>query len=268
MVILGCSGGYITATRGIPSRTSAEINKLAAVLGEDPMALNREGVCFLSSANGDVLAFNREVCLRRDTQRPNYLLFGDSHAAHYWSALHEEAKDWNVLQATASKCKPVLHPDGAPYCVELMNFILNEFIPKEKLDGVIVAARWRDAHLPALLETVDYLKKFVGTIIIIGPGVEYRKPLPRLLIDQVRGGDREVVAKARHSEQMKFDRLFAEALAGKNVHYVSPYKTLCGASDCLVVNDDGTPLQHDYGHLSREGALFLVRKWRSAEEYW
>ena len=49
-----------------------------------------------------------ETCLKPDPARPNYLLVGDSHAAHLWSGLSLAMPEVNLMQATASLCRPAI----------------------------------------------------------------------------------------------------------------------------------------------------------------
>ena len=55
------------------------------------------------------------------------------------------------------------------------------------------------------------------------------------------------------------------ALAGhRNVVYLSPYRALCPqpAQACRTTVGDVVPVQWDYGHLTADGADFLVKNWR------
>ena len=48
--------------------------------------------------------------MKPDPTRPNYLLVGDSHAAHLWFGLSSAMPEVNVMQATASMCRPAVLP--------------------------------------------------------------------------------------------------------------------------------------------------------------
>src|SRR6201999_4482122 len=66
----------------------------------------RSGVCF--TPPDDVL---EEACLALDAHKTNWLLWGDSFAAHYYYGLHgvTEAAGVHLLQATQPACRPTLN---------------------------------------------------------------------------------------------------------------------------------------------------------------
>jgi hypothetical protein len=46
--------------------------------------------------------------MKPDGKRPNYLLVADSHAAHLWFGLSTSMPEVNLMQATASACRPAV----------------------------------------------------------------------------------------------------------------------------------------------------------------
>ncbi len=91
------------------------------------------------------LTLKRVFACRR--ARRIYLILGDSHAAHIWRALSEEVRPANLMQASASGCRPLLglQVQGRRRCTALMSYIFDTFLPGNKVDGVVLAARWKEA---------------------------------------------------------------------------------------------------------------------------
>jgi hypothetical protein len=54
----------------------------------------------------------------------------------------------------------------------------------------------------------------------------------------------------------------AQALgaAGDRVRYVSILRELCGTRRCRTTTASGVPTQFDYGHLTYEGAAYILSK--------
>src|SRR5207302_1138419 len=71
--------------QGLPGRFSPEVLKVAAQMNYDSRSNNyfRAGACFLDR-DDKLSALESNGCLRRDESKENYLLIGDSYAAHLW----------------------------------------------------------------------------------------------------------------------------------------------------------------------------------------
>ena len=109
--VLTAMGLLLLALHGLPSRYSPQ--QLALVSNIDNAFSAREGTCFIESGVSKARHLDAEDCLRQDPSRKNYLLIGDSHAAHLWSGLQKVFPGINFLQATASNCAPYRVRRGA-----------------------------------------------------------------------------------------------------------------------------------------------------------
>jgi peptidoglycan/LPS O-acetylase OafA/YrhL len=241
----------------IPSRAE----HVLAYTNYDGASIVRRGACFISKDN-DV--YDKDDCLALKPDQKNFLLIGDSHAAHLWPGLQAAYPNVNFLQATASGCKPHIGTGGERRCTELMRFIFEKFVPRTHVDGIILSARWNDGDIRNAKVTAETLRPYAGRIFISGPIIEYDQPLPRLLalaltnkLDQTA-----FVAKYRRRSQEETDRLFASALADDPGRYLSVYRTLCDPQ-CAIWANEQVPLQFDYGHLTREGSILLAFRFGS-----
>lgn len=227
----------------------------------------RRHVCFIKNNPPDKFStFDHEECLKRDPVKPDYLLIGDSYAAHLWKGLAEEFSEINVMQMNVSGCQPdaVVRRRFKP-CDDMLDYLRDEYLPQAGLDGIIIAGRWRSRHTGELRSYINSLKDHVDEVVVIGPVAEYDGTLPRLLLDRKFEGDTTQADKAIVRSKKTLSRVI-EAFAKEDGHnFVPQYDILCPGDDCLHVLKDGTPIVYDHGHLTFEGARFVAAGVRS---YW
>jgi peptidoglycan/LPS O-acetylase OafA/YrhL len=262
LVVAGLTGALLAVSRGAAWRYPASARRIMAYEGYDVGALWRYGTCFITP---EAPHFRANVCLRIDASRPNFLLMGDSHAAHYWYGLTKAFPEVNVLQANASGCRPVIggsvqHHEG---CRQMRRYLIEEFLPRHRMDAVILAASWYndDTDLKYLPHTLALIKRHAGKVYLVGPITLYDSPLPGLLANDLRFG----IATTDRHRLKKIAALDAkmEAIAQANgVTYVSAYRSLCPDATCETLAAPGVPVQWDDGHLTADGSVLLSRKWR------
>ena len=97
--------GLVLVAGGAPSRFPQRVVAIGSYLAYDSSAAFRTGRCFLLTNRQK---FDVQTCMTPDLERPNYLLLGDSHAAHLWLGLSSALSDVNVMQASASMCRPAV----------------------------------------------------------------------------------------------------------------------------------------------------------------
>lgn len=210
----------------------------------------RAGTCFISSRTADAHDFSEDVCLKLDKQKPNYLLIGDSFAAHLWYGLNQ-AFDANILQATASGCKPTLRTTGSDYCMEIMQRILGHFVVEHRVDAVIISARWQEQHVEEISETVAYLKNHTDKVIVLGPSIEYQRSFPLLLARQ--DGTPLFLDKAR-KDQHSLSGSIQNAVESAGGIFISMEDVICPDGHCLLLTEGGKPVHFDYAHFTMEGS--------------
>lgn len=272
--ILGLSGAVMAVLVGLglvmmPLSTARwnlpeDVTKTLAVVDVDWHTTMRVGTCFLNSDDADRSQLDQDDCLKISTDKPNVLLIGDSHGAHLWAGLHEVFPNVNFLEATAAGCKPVDNPIGQRHCTALMHFVFDDYLPKHHVDAIIISARWKDFDLAALLATTQHIKGFADKIIVMGPTVEYRGALPRLVAMSMIKQDPSVVERGRLAEQQRTDAQFDAALRGTDVRYFSVYHAICPDDHCTTLSRDGLPMSFDYGHFTRNGSIFVAERIKAA----
>ncbi|AYG70159.1 MULTISPECIES: acyltransferase family protein [unclassified Rhizobium] len=238
-----------------------EGERLAAYLDYDENPVYRLGTCFMFGHIDSIADFQNQACLNASTTKPNVLIVGDSHAAHLWSGLNGAMRDMNVMQATATGCKPVLGARGERGCVQLMNMVFDEYLQRQPIDILVLSARWIRQDTPDVSRTLEMLRGKVGKIVVFGPIVEYYHPLPRLLGQSDWRNDTSILVTARNNEQRGTDEELAHAVTAAGASYVSTYSLLCPENgDACTTLTEGVPVQWDYGHLTAEGSTLVATR--------
>lgn len=249
---------------GAPFRFPKRVAQIGAYLGYDPSAAFRAGRCYLS---GNRQQLDVETCLKLDARRPNYLLVGDSHAAHLWLGLSKAMPDVNIMQATAGACRPAAQPVSrldTRSCPKLMQFVFNDFLARNKVDKVLLAASWKDEDLPALSATLEALKEKGLDVVVFGPIVEYDSALPRLLADEILRRDPSIANGMRTSGIHERDRAMNRLVTASGATYISVYDTICRGGHCDEFAEGDVPMQFDAGHLTAEGSVEIGRRLSAA----
>jgi hypothetical protein len=262
-------GAGILVTKGFPSRYPEEAVKVASFLENTDATTDaqyRVGSCFLTSKNA-FQDFKPSVCLQESNRMRNVLLLGDSHAAQLWFGLSSVFTDVNLMQATASGCKPTLDQSHSVEhkCSRLMEYIFSDYLKTHHIDTLIIAARWDGADLQPLQRTLTWAHSLGIEVVLFGPIIQYDSALPRLLATSIRSNDAAIPALHRVAYYESLDADMSRlVLTAPGVRYISYFKMLCPQSACLEYAGAGVPLQSDYGHLTSRGSLLVATKIRDA----
>jgi len=260
-------GAGIVATNGLPFRYPVDAVKVASFMENSDRktdAQYRAGTCFLTSKN-TYMDFSPSICLQEDPHKRNLLLLGDSHAAQLWYGLDSIFQEVNLMQATASGCKPTVNQSSSAdrMCSRLMGYIFSDFLKANRVDVLVLAARWDASDSGALKQTLMWAHERGMKVILFGPIVQYDSALPRLLALSIKSNNPAIPALHRIAYYERLDADMAQlAQIDPDVRYISYFKMLCGHNSCVEYADSGVPLQSDYGHLTSNGSVLVARKIR------
>lgn len=255
--------GFVVATPFVARaywQVPERIERIGQFIRYRPVPNPRTGQCFLTT-HDTFAAFDRERCLRMAADRPNVLLFGDSHAAHFYRSL-AAIDGINVLQANASGCRPVASPVGEARCTALMRYVTDDFLPRNRVDTVILSALWHDGDWPALERQIAHMRRYADHVVIFGPIVEYDRALPRVLAQALYRRDPSIVDRHRVARRQALDAMLAARAPATGATYVSVYRAMCPGGRCTLWTDDGNPIQFDYGHLTLQGSKLVIDRVR------
>jgi peptidoglycan/LPS O-acetylase OafA/YrhL len=248
----------VLGSRGLPGRFSPQTDRYAGYLSYNPDTYFRNGTCFISN-RFRYRDFPPATCLAISATKRNVLLMGDSHAAHLYYGLQHLMPGINVLQATSSGCLPIVDPAGTESCRLLMRFIYGDFLPSHRVDLIVLSDYWAPADLARLAPTLDWAAAQGLPVAILGPVPIYDHALPLLLAESQHWGEPDLVQHHALPGREPLDDALRQLAKAHGVSYGSPYRVLCPGGRCASLTPDDTPVQFDYGHLTREGSLMVAR---------
>jgi hypothetical protein len=215
----------------------------------------RTGTCFLDAPDQHL----RPECVAIRRDRPNVLLLGDSYAAHIWRALAEQFPGFNLMQANAATCLPVIETHGARYCTQLVQHMLGRFIADAGVSRVVLAASWRPSDIEMVEATIRAIRGKGVAVTVIGPVNEYDGEVPRLLATAIRAGDPSRIRRYRLNGPAKVDQLLRPRVEAAGGRYISLINLECPGGLCRPLTPGGAPFHFDGAHLTPEGARALAR---------
>ncbi|MEH6727900.1 MAG: SGNH hydrolase domain-containing protein, partial [Hyphomicrobiales bacterium] len=234
----------------------------------------RYGQCFYGSKLNSFSVYDKDECLRIDSSRKNVLLIGDSHAAHWYFALKKVFPEANILQATASGCRPLLDTGKSKRCTDLRDFIFDEFLPQNSVDTIILSARWREDEIERqLVNTLDFLTGFSKEIYVFGPTIEYSESLPFIYLRKLRFSDEANMQRAELNsnidrwigrESFSLSDNTASRVSETSAKYISIVDLVCPNNKCLSLTPEGKLINFDSSHFTLEGSEYLVEKMKSS----
>lgn len=252
--------GLTLMVSGAPFRFPERVVAIASYLAYDPSLTFRSGHCYLATNRQQL---DVQTCMKLDVKRPNYLLVGDSHAAHLWFGLSSAMPEVNLMQATASACRPAVERTSlldSRACPRLMQFVFNDFLVNHRVDKILLAASWKDEDIPGLSDTLETLVSRGLDVVVLGPIVEYEGALPRLLADEILRDSPSIASAMRTPGIAKRDRVLRRMVTAKGATYLSVYDSVCRDGRCDEFAEGDIPLQFDAGHLTAEGSVEVGRR--------
>ncbi len=249
-------------SQGAPWRFSPPEVELARYIYFDPDSKEdvfRNGVCFVNKPS----EFSAAKCLPEKPGQKKLLVMGDSHAAAMWSGLDRVLEGVNVMQVTAPRCIPVLHqpPRQEADCAKLMEYALTSYLMSHQVDVVMLQAFWYAEFLPAIGETVVWLREHNIPVILVGPIPVYDSQLPRLLAFSIRQKD-PLMPRAHlvRTIQPLDQQMAALARDTWHVPYVSLVDLLCKEGSCIEYAAPGVPFLSDADHMTKAGSILTAQR--------
>lgn len=252
MVITAVIAFGIVSAQGLPFRYS---DRALAFLKFPPTSMTAPGKenCFIS--NGNKGAFSVKDCIEISPDRPNVLLIGDSHAAHFAIALKRVFPEISLSQVSASGCLPLILLSGAPRCTDLMREAFEHFLSDYPFDDVLISARWTLGPARDIAETVKLLAPRVRHITVLGPNMEYRRHLPLLLASSESSPDgSRIIDKATNPKVWTTSEEMQRSLATTGAEYFSLLDAVCPNRVCPTLDKSGNPIIFDASHYTVDGA--------------
>lgn len=260
LLVLAAVGGVALSTSATHLRAYPEaVTRIDAVRDHPKTADGRKvtdaGGCMIHDGTpGGFSGFSKSECLPNsgdDDAGKTVLILGDSHAAHLMETLRKRGVGLTVQRAAAARCTPLLEAqDQRGYCGAMLRHIFQTHLRSEKIDRVILSARWREGDLVPLLKTVAKVRESGADVVVLGPTVEYTGRFPQILARSLWLGTGSVEAH-RRSGPVDLDRLMRAASWPEGVGYISMLDVICPKGEtCRRQAASGQPYHFDYGHYT------------------
>ena len=260
LLIAAIGLGLVTNEGGRKSYSADRLSYIS-FLNYDASQYYRTDSCFLTSHSRPETEqlFDEQNCITYEYDKPNVLIVGDSHAAQYYYALKENLPSISFSQANASGCRPLTNFAGERRCTDLMRLVFEEYVHKYAFDAIILAGRWETSDLDSITETISRISNVTDRVIVLGPIIEYKQALPRLLARHAPSDEALDTARL-YEDAREMDDQLRLTINKLNVEYYSVVDAICPQGECKVFSSDGMPLQFDASHLTHNGALEIVAR--------
>jgi peptidoglycan/LPS O-acetylase OafA/YrhL len=260
LMILAALGGAIAWRDGFPNRFPAPVLRILAYEHYKPAELYRQRTCHLVRSQSWLDL--QPDCLA--AARPSALLWGDSHAAHFYEALQRRFPGIAILQATMVACPPIVGRErfDVPHCKNFNDMVL-QWALANRPDTVILSASWvNDPNsIPQLDTTLKALSAGIQPVMIIGETPSYLEPVPKILARRMMRGDNDIRAEDEGiGAPFWGDHYMKDRYGGiDGVRYISSRDSFCIDRECPLVTETGIPVYWDRSHFTREGADLVVK---------
>lgn len=213
---------------------------------------NNGRVCFLTTEYDNISFFDKEVCLKKSDERKNILLIGDSHAAEFYGSMRDVLKEYNIMQATASGCMPLDKTTGPNRCTDLINYIYNDYLKKNKVDYIFISANWTDYKKSDISERLISTAQNIGKnrVFIIGQTKVFNINFYRIAQKVKENKIDNLVTLTSKT----IDKKLSDALKKSDVRYVDIFNFNCKKDTCTYLDENKTPMMFDQNHLTKKWA--------------
>ena len=82
-----------------------------------------------------------------------------------------------------------------------MRFITDDFLPRNRMNTVIISSRWLDDEWLALRREIEQVRRYADDIMVFDPIVDYDRALPRVLATGLYRNDPTVLANYRVADR-------------------------------------------------------------------
>ncbi|MFO6418786.1 acyltransferase family protein [Hylemonella sp. W303a] len=273
LIVLGA--GLLTHLReGFPSRFPQLVRQLASYQYPNYEVEYRVAACFLKP---DQVAKDFVIgCVDPGftASGTNFLLWGDSHAAHLLPGLRAASRteDFAIAQFNSAGCPPIigfLVPNRGN-CEDINQYVLQQ-IQTLRPKIVVMSAHWpkydKAPDFGRLADTIRSLRvSGVPRIIVVGPVPNWRPSLPEMLLKAYMKDPMhrlpERMQTSLNDMILETDTRLAAIARAVGAEYFSPMAVLCQEGACLTRLGDGPAdlMAWDYGHLTANGSNFLVQR--------
>lgn len=258
MLIVAAAGYAVRVNGGVPARAAHRAPDLDLVrLDKLHETAVRSGTCHVNEPSQTIETFRRDAanCFKLAADKPNILVIGDSHGGDAWIALSQAYPQVNVMQATGAGCDPAEEHsrEFAAPCRGLVQFLRDELLDKPRVDGIVLAARWKSSFRNVLPEIKRYRSLGIP-VVVIGPTYQFLADVPKIIARKPSAESMADFLNARlDTRRFALDAEMRTFFADNGIPYVSVVDTLCKDRQCPVFSPANELYVRDYGHWTIYG---------------
>ncbi|MBB1474347.1 acyltransferase family protein [Shewanella sp. SG41-3] len=200
------------------------------------------------------------------------LLWGDSHAEALSLGLRTILQPLNISfnQVTSASCRVSLNKadnlkgnikKACDFSNQLALNSISELKPR-----LVIIAQQKEHEKTDWIEVFDALKsRGVENVILVGPVSQWKPSLPKVMIKSQNWLKNEIFITDDGLDLsiIETDNVMKKHSYPKGLKYVSLVDDVCmkkeGVFYCRVILDNNELIQVDYGHLSKDGSIFVVK---------
>jgi len=248
------------------SNTISDKTKIEKYIGYDVHDEFRATQCFLTSEVSTVNTYKKDECVVWEKEKRNYLLLGDSHAAHYYRPLLSLLKKNETLtQLNASSCVPILGSKwGMKQCQNLHEWALTSLIKEKYFDVIILSmANFHHTDNISIKETITHMLKYTDKVVFLGRTMRYKYPLPLLLLKLSEGEDTTSIHNTAgdYNYTLNLETTLQKDLKIEKMEYISIIQLMCkNQHSCRTFTPEGIPMYFDKDHFTYEGASYILKQ--------
>ncbi|MFN4113030.1 MAG: acyltransferase family protein [Sphingomonadaceae bacterium] len=252
-------------TRGLPSRypdfDRTALRKQLAYEADQSRTLGEE--CFVRAISEKFV----KGCYLGARGKFNTLIWGDSFALHYLTALAERGSDQDdrgLVSLASTGCPPIIGYDapGQAACKDINDRAI-VLIDAMDVDTVILSANWFSYELVGrvskadIADTVARLQALDVKVVLVGQGpvFSFRTPTEALFATKVSGHLGEKVGFVANRVPADFN-ITLERAVGADAFF-DPSSLFCRGRACAFHNGKAF-LFRDSGHVTLEGARIVA----------
>ncbi len=260
-VLIGLVAVNIYVRDGLGFRVDSIVSEIIG--DKDPHKLAwRSGECFVEREGTD--HFLPSCVGTKD--RPDLLLWGDSHAAALYPGLSVLAaqNDKSLAQYTAALCKPLIDDTSLSNACLESNKQVFQLISKQRPRAVLLHARWDTSRDPILIkQTIEELRMAgIENLFLVGPSPRWNDDLPKIVFNYYRKNHQippQRSSECRFEDAQRDDKVFSELADQLHIRYVTFSGLLFSSLGCLLRTspDSRDVMMFDADHLTVAGSRFV-----------
>lgn len=220
------------------------------------------GTCFIQKEG----TYDPDHCLKTASDRPNFLVIGDSYAGALFAGMKQLFGERAQLSLIASAaCRPTANKGaGRPWCRKQREFVSEQLDPKP-YDIVFLTGRFNTteqvAELPDAVRALQ--AKGARRVVVVGSPIGYNASVEdtfKALSDVPKGTVYARIARLVDEDFLRADA-FAKNLDMSGATYLSLIDVLCPdgtAASCRHAQPSGMPIIADKGHINPDGASWVL----------